>query len=109
MLQEWTKDRLKESEFVNQLRARVDVWRQLGYPHVTGTTRRLLAYWVDDGTRRSVDWHEFTTHSAAFYAAYFRSKGRGTTPQQRALDAAARASAAYRETVGTAAPFSADC
>jgi hypothetical protein len=32
----------RKTEFVNQLRDRADVWRQLGYPHVTGTTCRLL-------------------------------------------------------------------
>lgn len=60
------------------------------------------------GTRRSVDWHESTTYASAFYAAYFRSKGRGTTPQKRALDAAARANSAYRETIGAASAFTAE-
>ena len=42
---EWTEDRLKENEFINQVRARVAKWRQGGYLGVTKTTSRLLEYW----------------------------------------------------------------
>lgn len=30
---------------VNRIRERVDVWRQNGYPGVTGTTKQLLTFW----------------------------------------------------------------
>lgn len=43
---EWTKDRIEENRLVNQIRARVKLWRQGGYVGVTPTTSRLLSYWT---------------------------------------------------------------
>ncbi|MBM4043819.1 MAG: hypothetical protein FJ279_01780 [Planctomycetes bacterium] len=42
---EWTEDRIKENDTINGIRARVNLWRQSGYPGVTKTTRQLLDYW----------------------------------------------------------------
>lgn len=36
-----------ELPLVNQVRKRVDYWREQGYPGVTGVTKRLLEYWQD--------------------------------------------------------------
>ena len=36
---------------VNQIRQRVDVWREAGYPGVTGITKTLLEHWKDDEQR----------------------------------------------------------
>lgn len=36
---------------VNQIRPRVQAWRQAGYPGVTGVTRRLLEHWYDPEQR----------------------------------------------------------
>lgn len=36
-----------EIALVNQIRPRVKVWREAGYPGVTGITRRLLEYWTE--------------------------------------------------------------
>jgi DNA modification methylase len=36
-----------EIPLVNQIRPRVKVWREAGYPGITGITRRLLEYWTD--------------------------------------------------------------
>jgi type III restriction enzyme len=44
---ELTADQIKKNDFVNQIRARVDRWRDLGQPDVTPVTRRLLEYWSD--------------------------------------------------------------
>jgi type III restriction enzyme len=44
---EWTRERIKQNDFVNQVRARVQLWRLQGYPHVTPVTRRLLEHWAD--------------------------------------------------------------
>ena len=32
---------------VNQIRPRVQAWREAGYPGVTGITKRLLEHWID--------------------------------------------------------------
>jgi len=44
---EWTQDRFRESEFINRVRDRVNVWRQQGWPGVTNTTAKLLQHWTD--------------------------------------------------------------
>src|SRR5689334_6801198 len=43
---EWTQDRIEENKFINDVRARVAVWRQAGYGNLTKTTQRLLEYWA---------------------------------------------------------------
>lgn len=40
-----------EIGLVNQIRTRVDRWRELGYPGVTGITKRLLNHWQDPEER----------------------------------------------------------
>ncbi len=44
---EWTQDRIKENKFINDIRNRVRLWREGGYPGVTRITRRLLDYWTN--------------------------------------------------------------
>ena len=44
---EWTKEREEENELINQIRARVSLWRKQGYPHITRVTRGLLEYWTN--------------------------------------------------------------
>lgn len=51
---EQSVDRIEETKFVNELRERVDRWRQLQRPYVTGTTKRLLEYWTDPDRERKL-------------------------------------------------------
>ena len=51
---EWTQDRIEENKLVNQIRARVKLWREGGYVGVTPTTNRLLAYWIDPERETSI-------------------------------------------------------
>jgi type III restriction enzyme len=44
---EWTQDRIEENRLVNQIRARVGLWRDGGYVGVTPTTAQLMAYWTN--------------------------------------------------------------
>lgn len=37
---------------VNKIRKRVDMWRENGYPGITGITRRLLEHWYDPEERQ---------------------------------------------------------
>jgi hypothetical protein len=39
---EWTDDRRRENDYINEVRAAVGDWRRRDYPGVTRTTRRLL-------------------------------------------------------------------
>src|SRR5688572_23519768 len=49
---EWTGDRIEENRLINQIRGRIDRWRQLGWPEVTPTTRALLEYCTDPERQR---------------------------------------------------------
>ena len=42
---EWTKDRIEENKFINDVRHIVSKWRVGNYDGVTSTTRQLLEYW----------------------------------------------------------------
>jgi type III restriction enzyme len=44
---EWTKDRIEENKFINQVRTRVALWRQGNYTGITKTTRRSLRVRAD--------------------------------------------------------------
>ncbi len=44
---EWTQDRVEENKFVNEVRAKVDKWREGGHVGVTKTTALLLDYWLN--------------------------------------------------------------
>ena len=41
---EWIQERIQENKLINDIRLRVGLWRQGGYPGVTPVTARLLAY-----------------------------------------------------------------
>ena len=51
---EWTKDRIEENKFINDVRRDVGLWRGDGYPSITGVSRRLLEYWTDAERERKL-------------------------------------------------------
>jgi type III restriction enzyme len=44
--------RTVELALVNQIRERVDAWRDADFPGITGVTRKLLSHWHDSGSNR---------------------------------------------------------
>lgn len=60
--EEWTKDRIEENHFTNQVRDTVAQWRLNSWPGVTATSRQLLEHWTDPNRNRS---RELVTHVAA--------------------------------------------
>lgn len=64
---EWTLNRIKPNEFVNDVRTRVELWRRRGYPHVTPTTRRLLEYWADPNRENRVLFCQREAAETAIY------------------------------------------
>jgi type III restriction enzyme len=64
---QWTRDRIEENRLINQIRERVGIWRQLGYPGVTPTTRRLLEYWVDPARERPLFFCQVEALETAIY------------------------------------------
>jgi type III restriction enzyme len=51
---EWTRDRIEENIFINQIRSRVSLWRKGNYQGITKTTRRLLEYWTNPERERKL-------------------------------------------------------
>src|SRR6478735_5408362 len=64
---EWTKDRIEENRVVNQIRGRVNLWRQGGYPGVTPTTSRLLQYWTDPEREKKLFFCQIEALETAIY------------------------------------------
>src|SRR5512136_2943198 len=64
---EWTQDRIEENKLVNQIRARVKLWREGGYVGVTPTTRRLLVYWTDPDREKKLFFCQIEALETAIY------------------------------------------
>jgi type III restriction enzyme len=64
---EWTKDRIEENKLVNQIRARVKLWRQGGYIGLTPTTSRLLACWTDPDREKKLFFCQIEALETAIY------------------------------------------
>ena len=64
---EWTQDRIEENKLVNQIRARVALWREGGHIGVTPTTSRLLAYWTDPDREKKLFFCQIEALETAIY------------------------------------------
>lgn len=64
---EWTKDRIEENKDVNNIRARVAMWRKGNYPGVTPTTSRLLTYWTDPSREKKLFFCQIEALETAIY------------------------------------------
>ena len=71
---EFTADQIRLNDFVNQVRDRVDIWRQRGRPHVTPTTRRLLEYWTDPERSNPILFCQLEAAETAIYLAEAATK-----------------------------------
>lgn len=71
---EWTKDRIEENKFINQIRERVKPWRTGGYVDVTKTTTRLLEYWQRPERDRRLFFCQIEALETAIYLAEVASK-----------------------------------
>ena len=64
---EWTDDRLRENDYINEVRAAVGAWRARGHPGVTRTTRRLLEHWQRPGRERRLFFCQIEAAETAIY------------------------------------------
>lgn len=64
---EWTKDRVKENEFINKVRGRVALWRRGGYQGISRTTDRLLRYWKREDRERRLFFCQIEAVETAIY------------------------------------------
>lgn len=72
---------------------------------IKGITQCLQQETLYIGATRQVNWHEGTTFASAFYASYFKDKGKGVDPVTRAEQAAQRAVDGYEAIVGGPCPY----
>src|ERR1700722_7572392 len=66
---EFTADKIRLNDFVNEVRARVDLWRKQGYQSVTPTTRRLLEFWSDPTRDNPILFAQREAAETAIYLA----------------------------------------
>jgi type III restriction enzyme len=66
---DWTRDRLKPNDVVNQVRGRVQLWREKGRPGTTATTRALLDHWIDPDRERRLFFAQVEAVETAIYLA----------------------------------------
>ncbi len=65
----WTAERIRENDFINNVRSRVTAWREGGHTGVTNTTRALLSHWVDPDRERRLFFCQVGAVEAAIYLA----------------------------------------
>ena len=66
---EWTQARIKPNDFINRVRARVDLWRKRGRPDLTRTTRLLLDYWTNPERERKLFFCQIEALETVIYIA----------------------------------------
>ncbi len=64
---EWTDDRRRENDYINEVRGDVAGWRKRDYPGVTRTTRRLLEHWRRPGRDRRLFFCQLEAVETAIY------------------------------------------
>jgi len=64
-----TGERREVNSLINDIRARVNRWRQFGYPGVTPVTRKLLQHWADPNREDRVLFCQREAAETAIYLA----------------------------------------
>jgi type III restriction enzyme len=78
-------ERIVENSFINEVRARVDLWRQRGYPNITATTRRLLEHWTAEGREKRFFFCQVEALETAIFLAEAAHKETGGVYFQESL------------------------
>jgi type III restriction enzyme len=71
---EWTRERIEENRFINQVRARVALWRRGGYQGISSVTRRLLEHWEAAERDRRLFFCQIEALETAIYITEVASK-----------------------------------
>jgi len=75
---EWTKDRIEETLFVNELRIEVDRWRMNHWSGATTMTRQLLEHWNNPDRDRKLFFCQIEAVETSMWLAEIAGKtGRG--------------------------------
>jgi type III restriction enzyme len=75
---ELTADQIEKNQFVNEIRARVERWREAGRRDVTPVTRRLLEYWTDPDRDNPILFCQLEAAETAIYLAEAAQKAGDT-------------------------------
>ena len=75
---EWTRDRIEENRFINEVRVKVQIWRQSGYHGVTPVTKQLLLYWTDADREKKLFYCQIEALETIIYLTEV-SKANGET------------------------------
>lgn len=81
----------EENQTINQIRQRVKLWRQKGYPYVTRTTHQLLDYWTAEHRERKLFFCQIEALETAIYITEVAKKDKQDwieTALQKASDEA---------------------
>jgi type III restriction enzyme len=65
----WTAERLRENEFINNVRSHVDGWRDSGWVGITRTSRALLDHWRDPNRERRLFFCQVEALETAMFLA----------------------------------------
>ena len=72
---DWTSDRLLANEQINQIRGKVEVWRRMGRPGTTATTKALIAHWTASDRARPLFFCQIEAVETAIWITEVASKG----------------------------------
>jgi type III restriction enzyme len=84
---EWTRDRIEENRFINEVRVKVQIWRQSGYHGVTPVTKQLLLYWTDADREKKLFFCQIEALETIIYLTEV-SKANGDTWMLNELNSA---------------------
>ncbi|BAZ71324.1 type III restriction-modification enzyme, R/helicase subunit (plasmid) [Fischerella sp. NIES-4106] len=77
----WTQDRIEENKFINDIRARVSLWRRGGYRsavNITSITRRLLEHWTNPERERKLFFCQIEALETVIYITEVAEKSGDT-------------------------------
>nr|MDT0658902.1 DEAD/DEAH box helicase family protein [Micromonospora sp. DSM 115978] len=77
-LQVFTEDDISLNKQVNDVRERIDGWREAGWPNVTPVTRRLLEYWNDPERDNKLLFCQLEAVETAIFLAEGATKWHGS-------------------------------
>ena len=80
---DWTLDRLKPNDLVNQMRGRVDLWRRQGRPNLTATTKVLLEHWTSPDRERRLFFAQVEAAETAIYLVEAAAKAGDTWVEEQ--------------------------
>jgi type III restriction enzyme len=75
---DWLESRVEENILINQIRARVNLWRKSNHPGITPITRQLLAHWYATARARPLFFCQIEALETAIYLSEVAPKSADT-------------------------------